>query len=271
MTGLSRRRFMAGLAAAPISAGLATATAAPPDTPETWIAYEARLRARLLDSGGGYVDEQLAQALLRATNAARAAAGVAPLAPDPELARAAQAHAADMCDRAYVEHLAPEGFDPSHRLGVLARRRIGSAAENIAYSRHVEAVGADHLMGLWRKSPPHWRNLVNPSHALAGVGAVRNGQRTYAVALYGRPAGALGADLPFQLHEEAALVRALARSSPPVDSFSLTDPTSERLLAAPAPADSPPRLARGVYELRPRRALGLGRVEVLWGPIFVRV
>ena len=42
---------------------------------------------------------------------------------------------AEWAARAYVEHLSPEGFDPSHRFWLLGRTTIGSPSENIAYHR----------------------------------------------------------------------------------------------------------------------------------------
>src|SRR5688572_21532215 len=106
-----------GLAAvaAPAAAEITTDAAPPASDASAWSHYEARLRARLADAGGGHFDEAAGQAALEATNRARAAAGAPAVVWHDELAQAARAHAADLAQRAYVEHLSPEGFDPSHR------------------------------------------------------------------------------------------------------------------------------------------------------------
>ncbi len=65
-----------------LAAGLVPAgasRAAPPPTAEAWTAYEARLRARLADAGGGRFDGPAERALHRLTNGARGAAGAGPL------------------------------------------------------------------------------------------------------------------------------------------------------------------------------------------------
>lgn len=266
-TGLARRTLlagMAGLVAAPAFAAVPTAIGA-----SVWLAYEARLRARLADAGGGAFAPQTERALLELNNATRVSAGVAACAWSEELARTARAHAADLAARAYVEHLTPEGFDPTHRVGLMARRMIGSASENIAYRRAQTAPSAADLMGIWRKSEPHWANLLRPSHAEVGFGVVTRDDKTYSVALYSRPDGELGAPLPFRIAGEADLAGALATPSPLIESFSVTDPLDEAAsLAHPAGEGV---LAPGVYQLRPRRRLDARRYQILWGPIFARV
>lgn len=236
---------------------------------EAWVAYERRLRARLADAGGGRFDERLTRDLLRLTNAARRAAGADVCHENPELALAARAHAADLASRGYVEHLAPEGFDPGHRLGLLARTLIGSASENIAYRRAERPATAEELMATWRRSGPHWTNLLRPTHTDIGLGVAVKGDRTYAVGLYARPDGLLGAPLPFRLQAEADVAASMRGATPALNGFSLTDPLDE----------APPKtwmegeglkLSPGIYQLRPRQRVDSYRFAVFWGPIFVR-
>lgn len=260
------RRTLLGLA---IGLVAGPAVALRPRDPATWIAYERRLRGRLADAGGGRFDERLARDLFAATNAARKAAGASACGWNPELAQAARAHAADLAARNYVEHLTPEGFDPGHRLGVMARALIGSASENIAYRRAERPATADELMTTWRHSAPHWTNLLRPTHTDIGLGVAVRGDRTYAVGLYARPDGVLTSPLPFRVENERALALAIHGASPALDGFSLTDPADERTPITWTPADAL-TLAPGVYQLRPRRRMGAGRHAVLWGPIFVR-
>jgi uncharacterized protein YkwD len=233
--------------------------------------YEARLRGRLLDAGGGDFRTATEQQLLALTNNARLAQGVQECVWSEELARAARAHAADLAGRVYVEHLTPEGFDPSHRVALLARRMIGSASENIAYRRSGSPASATDLMETWHRSPPHWSNVLRPRHERVGFGVVARGERTYAVGLYSRPDGELGAPLPFRLGREADLAGALSQASPRFESFDLTNPLDEQAGLRPGDAPSPTRLPPGLYQLRPRRQVDALRYQVLWGPIFVRV
>lgn len=266
--GVSRRTMLAGLASLAAAPAMAAAGTVGKDT---WLAYEARLRARLDDAGGGMFSEGVERDLLAQTNASRAASGAPACAWNGELASVARAHAADLAQRGYVEHLSPEGFDPTHRVGVLARRMIGSASENIAYRRADAPATAADLMEIWRKSAPHWTNLLRPSHAQVGFGVAVRDEKTYTVGLYARPDGELGAPLPFKVQGEAELSRALAAASPQIESFALADPLDEHAKLALAERTPGRLLAPGVYQLRPRRRLDERRYEVLWGPIFVRV
>lgn len=236
-----------------------------------WLDYEARLRARLVDAGGGRFDAPKARQLWMLTNGARAANGAPACGWSDELALTARAHAADLADRDYVEHLAPEGFDPTHRIGVLARRMIGSASENIAYRHAPAAPSAEDLMALWRGSERHWLNLLAPAHAQVGFGVVTRGERTYAVGLYAHPDGELAAPLPFKVNGAVDLSGVLEQASPHLESFSLSNPldvTASRAFGQDAMGS---RLTPGVYQLRPRQRLDERRFQILWGPIFVRV
>ncbi|MET0273327.1 MAG: CAP domain-containing protein [Phenylobacterium sp.] len=177
---------------------------------KAWIAYEARLRARLADAGGGRFDAAAARALLGLTNAARANGQTPPVAWSDDLAETARAHAADLAGRGYVEHLSPEGFDPSDRLGLLARRMIGSTSENIAYHQGAQPADAAKLMHLWRGSPNHWKNLLSGRHSHAGFGVARKADRVYAVGLYAHPDGTLAQPLAFHARGAAEVRQAAA-------------------------------------------------------------
>lgn len=252
-----------------VGAGLIVSPAWAAPSLEAWSAYESRLRKRLDDGGGGRFDGAAAQALLDLTNRARRTTGARPVVWNDALAQAAQAHVADLAGRAYVEHVSPEGFDPSHRLALLSRDLVGSASENIAYRRFVKPATPEELMRLWRTSRPHWTNLLKPAHTDAGFGVVRKGERTYAVGLYADPDGRLASPLPFRISAEAEVLQAVRGS--PFQSFGLADPVDEREVGVFTEAGGLARLPTGVYQLRPRRPLDGRRVQVLWGPIFLRI
>lgn len=256
-------------AALAAGAGLIVSPAWAAPSLDAWSAYEGRLRKRLDDGGGGRFDGAAARALLSLTNQARRNAGARPVLWNDSLAQAAQAHAGDLAGRAYVEHVSPDGFDPSHRLALLARDLVGSASENIAYRRFVKPATPEELMRLWRASRPHWTNLLKPGHTHAGFGVARKGERTYAVGLYARPDGRLASPLPFRISAEAEVLQAVRGA--PFQSFGLADPIDESEFGVFTGDGGLGPVPAGVYQLRPRRPLDGRRVQVLWGPIFLRI
>jgi uncharacterized protein YkwD len=231
---------------------------------EPWVAYEGRLRARLADAGGGQFDALAGQTLLALTNRARAAAGVGPLVWHEGLGRTAHAHAADLAARAYVEHLSPEGFDPSHRFWLLDRRTVGSPSENIAYHRGGDPASAERFLAQWRKSPPHWANLLRPSHTHAGFGLVHRGDRGYAVGLYAAPLARLAAPLPFRIRDFAE-ARQVVRGWDDLSPDLRPRVGSPQGAGSAAPQGAPPWL----MQLSVRRRLDEQSVEAIGGPIFL--
>ena len=117
---------------------------------------------------------ELADALLEDMNAARAAEGLAQLAPSNDLARVAMARAQDLAERDYFDHYAPDG---SSAFTELAARGIAYtiAGENLARNNYpyaqTEAVAFEALMA----SPGHRANILEPRFAQAGVAAVNAG------------------------------------------------------------------------------------------------
>lgn len=224
--------------------------------PVPWIAYERRLRERLSDAGGGRFDEGAARDVLHATNSVRRAAGAGVLAWRDDLAMAARAHAADLAQRGYVEHLSPEGFDPSHRSWLLARRLIGSPAENIAFRRAPTPPTPADVMRGWRGSPPHWRNLLDSRHTHAGFGFVRHRESAWAVGLYAHLGAELAQALPFRPATFADVEAALAGGLPPGTRVSFARPQGSR---------GAPR----VMQISVQHRVGPGQFELIGGPIFI--
>lgn len=252
MTLHRRALLAAGAALWTGAAGRNTSTSA-------WVAYEARLSTRLGDAGGGRFDRPTARDLLALTNLARRSAGAMPVAAHDELAATARAHAADLAARAYVEHLSPEGFDPSDRLSLVGRTLLGSTSENIAYHRGPDPAGAPALMKLWRDSPRHWGNLLRDKHTHAGFGVARKGDRVYAVGLYARPDGELAEPVPFRVQSRDEIERALAGR---VERVSWQPLAGGR---GTGPDMTPP----GVYQLIAQRRRDARTWDLLPGPIFV--
>jgi uncharacterized protein YkwD len=248
------------LLATPAVAEVTTDAAPPASDAKAWSRYEARLRDRIADGGGHRFDHDAAHAALAATNAARKVAGAGPVTWHDELAAAARAHAGDLAARGYVEHLSPEGFDPSHRFWLLGRTTIGSPSENIAYHRAPgpPANTAD-LLQQWRRSPGHWRNLLRASHSHAAYAVVRGHDRVWMVGLYARPVATLPEPLPFHAHG-LDIAKAL-RSVPSEHRPRLSVPQGSRLGKVEG---VPP-----VMQITAIRRTETGAFDVVGGPIFL--
>jgi uncharacterized protein YkwD len=124
---------------------------------------------------------ETAAEVITLTNAQRAAAGLPPLAHDPILTAAAQAHSADMAARAFCSHTSPDGSEPWHRAAAAGsiRRAIG---ENIACGQRSPAEVVDG----WMNSPGHRANILRPTFTHMGVGfAGGGGAGTYWTQLFG--------------------------------------------------------------------------------------
>lgn len=103
--------------------------------------------------------------MLAAVNAVRKRAGLRLLKADPELERAAQAHAEDMLRRGYFGHKSPSGTTVRERSRSAGYdwRTIG---ENIAEGQ----LSVDEVMDTWMRSPGHRKNILNPAFTELGVG-----------------------------------------------------------------------------------------------------
>lgn len=245
-----------------ITVVMAAQDEAPPASDiDAWSAYEARLRARLADGGGGRFDDPGARTAFALTNQARASVGAAPLAWHEELAQSARAHGGDLARRGKVEHLSPEGFDPSHRLWLLGRTTIGSPSENIAYHhRPGPPASAGQLLDQWRRSPEgHWQNLLRPSHTHAAFALLRGPDQALLVGLFCRPLATLAAPLPFLAHGDE-IAQALRGIDPDLNPKVGAPQGSRRGTGAPG---------RRVMQISAVRRGGAGGPDDIGGPIFL--
>ncbi|MDG9717947.1 CAP domain-containing protein [Streptomyces sp. DH24] len=115
------------------------------------------------------------------TNRERAAAGLPPLAVDPLLTAAAQAHSADMVARDFYSHTSPDGARPWDRAATAgsSRRTVG---ENIACGQRSPA----EVVRGWMNSPGHRANILGPGFTHIGVGFAGGGRSgTYWTQLFG--------------------------------------------------------------------------------------
>lgn len=99
-----------------------------------------------------------------ALNEFRRAAGSHPVVYSEPLTRIAQGHARDMAQRGFFSHTGSDGSSIGQRA-----RRAGfsycSIAENIAMGQ----TSLGQVMGSWRASPGHYRNMVSPKHTRYGL------------------------------------------------------------------------------------------------------
>lgn len=109
--------------------------------------------------------------MLELVNRERAAAGLRPLAPDPELTEVARRHSADMFVRGYFAHDTPEGLDPFARMRE-AHVRYLTAGENLALAPTLQ-VAHNGLMN----SPGHRANILHPQFGRLGIGIMDGGIR----------------------------------------------------------------------------------------------
>lgn len=112
---------------------------------------------------------ELEAKMLDLVNGERVAAGLRPLAADPELAQVARQHSADMFARGYFAHLTPEGRDPFERMRE-ANVLFLTAGENLALAPtlHIAHTG---LMN----SPGHRANVLQRNFGRVGIGIMDGG------------------------------------------------------------------------------------------------
>lgn len=123
----------------------------------------------------------LVSRVISLTNAERAGARLPPLAVDPLLGVAAQAHSEDMVARDFYSHTAPDGRQPWDRAAAAGctHRGIG---ENIACGQRT---AAEVLRG-WMESPGHRANILKADFTHIGVGfATGSRAGTYWTQLFG--------------------------------------------------------------------------------------
>jgi uncharacterized protein YkwD/stress response protein SCP2 len=119
--------------------------------------------------------------VLALTNAERGRAGLPPLAVDPLLTAAAQAHCADMIARDFYDHVSPDGTRPWDRAAA-AGSRLRTIGENIACGQRSPA----EVVEGWMSSPGHRANILKRDFAHLGIGFAGGGRAgTYWAQLFG--------------------------------------------------------------------------------------
>jgi uncharacterized protein YkwD len=121
-------------------------------------------------------DASAEAALLDSVNRSRAEAGMAALAMDESLRRAARLHAERMVTARSLEHQFPDEPALLQRIANVSTLPLDRAGENIA---NVTCVGDAH--NLLMNSPPHRHNILDPNFNVAGMVAIWSHGRLYVV------------------------------------------------------------------------------------------
>jgi len=109
------------------------------------------------------------QDLLDLINQERASVGVPPLVNHPTIEIAAQLHSQDMMDNSYFSHTSLDGRLPWDRMQ--AAGFYGTAyGENIA--AHTGTPDPQLVFDLWKNSPGHYSNMINPNFNVGGIGII---------------------------------------------------------------------------------------------------
>jgi uncharacterized protein YkwD len=117
--------------------------------------------------------QALDQAILVRLNAVRTAHGLRPLAMSADLQEAAVAHSRSMLESGLFSHDSRDGTSFVTRLRSFYRPRengLWSAGENILYNK--AEIDADTAVQVWLNSPPHRRNMLDPTWREVGIGSM---------------------------------------------------------------------------------------------------
>ncbi|GGO65031.1 CAP domain-containing protein [Nonomuraea cavernae] len=120
-------------------------------------------------TGGGA--SAVETAVVKLTNAARAAGGCRALVHDSKLRTAAERHSADMAARGFFDHTSPDGRSPGDRVRTAGFAPISTWGENIAKGQRTAA----QVVEGWLNSPGHRANIMNCAFTHIGVGHATNG------------------------------------------------------------------------------------------------
>src|SRR5690606_34851364 len=102
-----------------------------------------------------------------------------PLAASTDGERAAKAHAEDMRDRPFFDHISPEGWTPDDRLRWTGAAGYSAGGENIAAG----LPQAQAIVDVWMGSPAHRANILSTMFTEVGVG-IAEGSPTYVCAVF---------------------------------------------------------------------------------------
>jgi uncharacterized protein YkwD len=130
-------------------------------------------------TGGGY--REIMDEIVRLSNIEREKHGALPLEADPLLETSATGHSEEMAKLNYFSHTSPTpGRETPHDRIRLAGSAAQGTGENIAvFTGHSEDSLAKKSVVGWMNSPPHRKNLLDPSFTHIGIGVGKTGKTYY--------------------------------------------------------------------------------------------
>ena len=160
---MSRRRFLARLAALPTALGLAAFITATDDAEGKRRNEKRKKRGgkKRKGNGGGYSPDSEERKFLDLINDYRKRNGAGPLSLNDNLGAAADAHSRDMAKKDYFRHSNTKQLIERH--GYNNWKTYG---ENIAAGQET----AEQVFKAWQKSNPHDKNMRDKSFTDIGIG-----------------------------------------------------------------------------------------------------
>lgn len=132
-------------------------------------------------TNSGFEYQAMMNEIVRLSNEQRQANGIPPVTAHITLEQAATAHSTEMAKLSYFSHNSPtEGRETPHQRIMSTGSNARRTGENIAtFTGHPEASIASKSVIGWMNSPPHRKNLLDPSFTHMGIGVARTGLTFY--------------------------------------------------------------------------------------------
>jgi uncharacterized protein YkwD len=202
----------------------------------------AALFLSLATSPSGIAEPQLGQdeqALLDLINAHRVDNGLSPLGISPTLTDAALWMSRDMAEKDYFSHTDSLGRDPFQRMADLGYNYNAWKGENLAAGSDTPQL----TFQLWRDSPGHNANMLNPNFVVVGLAKAHDPDSTYGWYWAAEFGGYDEGGSPPPSSPEPTLTPEPSPTSPPEPTLtpepSPTSPPEPTLTPEPSPTSPP--------------------------------
>lgn len=198
--------------------------------------------------------EIVEQQIVALTNEARLTVGLPPLVVEESLHRAARSHGRDMIERAFADHINPDGLTAEDRLSREDRRAIGIAGETIGSASTKESGEmARRILAEWIGDPGDRETILRPDFTKIGVGVVPAGADVRAVQVFARTVARTDAPIPASVAKGGAVRVAVAEAEPALkcEAFDVFSPATGLAVLGPLPfGDVAMNVPPGIYKLR---------------------
>lgn len=228
-------RSFAALTVSAIGATFLTLPAVASSSCDLSDGYPASLSAYVTEAttciaSNGDLRADLADAVFDSINQERDAAEIAPLTRNASLDQAAAAHAIDMMNRRYANHLDLEGRDHVFRVRAFNRSQlIGAVGANVLVAE--SGANADDIFATIKADDLNAKNLVREGFTDIGMAiAVSDGQ-PFIVQVFAAVEGEFKSELPLTVSKNTAIRADLNDANRNVIGWSLTEQASGDLIA----------------------------------------